>query len=82
MDVAEIQQLESEKESLEAKLQEHKEVALQSLQYYKEMKNQCCEQWKEIIDLEEKSEKSSAEEEKLDQLKHCFTLVISADYQN
>ena len=23
----------------------------------------------------------SAEEEKLDQLKHCFTLVISANYQ-
>ncbi|MCG8626601.1 MAG: hypothetical protein MJE68_31950 [Proteobacteria bacterium] len=79
VDAAEIQQLESEKESLETKL--HKEAAHQSLQYYKEMKNRYCEQWKEIIDLEEKSEKSSAEEEKLDQLKHCFTLVISADYQ-
>ena len=81
VDAAEIQQLESEKESLETKLQEYKEVVCQSLQYYKEMKNWCCEQWKGIIDLEEKSEKSSAKEEKLDQLKHCFTLVISADYQ-
>ena len=32
------------------------------------------------IDLEEISKKSS-EEEKIDQLKHCFTLIISADYQ-
>ena len=45
------------------------------------MKDQCCEQWKEIVALEQKSDRNSAEEEKLDQLKHCFTLIISADYQ-
>ena len=56
-------------------------MAHQSLQYYKEMKDRCCKQWKEIVALEQKSDRSSAEEEKLDQLKHCFTLIISADYQ-
>ena len=81
VDAAEIQELQTEKESLETKLQEHKEMARQSLQYYKEMKDRCCEQWKEIIALEEKSDRSPAEAETLDQFKHCFTLVISADYQ-
>ena len=43
---------------------------------------QCCsEQWQEIIPLEEKSPRTMAEEEKLQELKHCFTLVIGTDYQ-
>lgn len=37
VDAAEIQELKTEKESLETKLQEHKEMAHQSLQYYKEL---------------------------------------------
>ena len=63
------------------KLQEHKDTARESLQYYKEIKEKCCEQWKEIITLDSKSDRSSAEDEQLRQLKHCLTLVISADYQ-
>ena len=80
-DATEIAQLEKDKQTLEDKLQEHKDVARESLQYYKEMKTKCCEQWKEIIALDSKSDRSSAEDERLEQLKHCFTLVISADYQ-
>ena len=76
-----IAQLEKEKQTLEDKLQEHKDVARESLQYYREMKTKCCEQWKEITTLESKFDRSTAENDWLDQLKHCFTLVISADYQ-
>ena len=80
-DVTEIAELEKEKQALEDKLQEHKDVARESLQYYKEMKTRCCEQWEEITTLESKCDRSSAEDEQLEQLQHCFTLVISADYQ-
>lgn len=45
------------------------------------MKLKCAEYWKEIITLESKQERTSAEDEQLVQLKHYFTLVLSADYQ-
>ena len=80
-DATEIAQLEKDKQTLEDIVQEHKDVARESLQYYKEMKEKCCEQWKEITTLDSKCDRSSAEDEQLEQLKHCFTLVISADYQ-
>ena len=80
-DATEIAQLEKDKKTLEDKLQKHKDVARESLQYYKDVKTKCCEQWKEITTLDSKSDRSSAEDERLEQLKHCFTLVISADYQ-
>ena len=80
-DATEIAQLEKDKQTLEDKVQEHKDVARESLQYYKEMKEKCYEQWKEITTLDIKCDRSSAEDEQLEQSKHCFTLVISADYQ-
>ena len=80
-DATEIAQLEKDKQTLVEKLQKHKDVARESLQYYKEIKEKCCSQWKEIATLDSKSDRSSAEDERLEQLKHCFTLVMSADYQ-
>ena len=80
-DATQIAQLQKDKQTLEDKLQEHKDIACESPQYYKEMKQKCCEQWKEITTSDSKSNRSSAEDDRLEQLKHCFTLTISADYQ-
>ena len=76
-----LSELEKDKKTLENKLQEHKDIARESLEYYKEMKEKCSEQWREITLLESKSERNTLENDKLEQLKHCFTLTISADYQ-
>ena len=71
----------ADERALENKLQEHKTIARESLQSYKDMKSKSAEHWKEIITLESKQERTSVEDEQLLQLKHCFTLVLSADYQ-
>ena len=76
----EIKELEGEKETLEDELQEHRTVARESLQYYKEVQEKCSQQWSRICELEVKSNKTEAEDE-LSTLKHCFTLLLSADYQ-
>ena len=81
VDAVEVEELNKEKQSLESNLQEHKDIARESLEYYKEMKEKCCEQWKEITTLESKADRNTTEDEKLEQLKHCFTLTVSADYQ-
>lgn len=39
------------------------------------------QQWKEIVTITDKGPLSRVEKEKLASLKHCFTLTISADYQ-
>ena len=62
-------------------LRDHKKVARESLQYYKSMKEKCAKQWQAIVEVEEKSPRTDAEEERLKELKHCYTLLLSADYQ-
>ena len=70
--------MEKDKKTLENK---HKDIARESLEYYKEMKERCSEQWREITLLESKAERNTVDNDKLEQLKHCFTLTVSADYQ-
>lgn len=69
----EIKALEEDKWMLENELQAHRDVARQSLQYYSEMKKKCTQQW-EISEIEAKPSKTQA-------LKHCFTLLLSTDFQ-
>ena len=64
-DATQIAQLQKDKQTLD-KLQEHKDIACESPQYYKEMK-QKCEQWKEITTSDSKSNRSSAEDDRLEQ---------------
>ena len=77
----EIELLEKEKGELADSLRDHKESAREALQHYKSMKERCSEQWQEIVQLETKSPRTTAEEDKLQELKHCYTLLLSADYQ-
>ena len=76
-----LESLEKEKEELADSLRDHKEVACESLQYYKSMKEKCAKQWQALVELEENSPRTDAEEERLKGLKHCYTLLLSADYQ-
>ena len=77
----EIKTIEVEKQALENELQTHRDVARESLQYYKESEEKCAKQWARICELEVKSSKTEAEKDELSTLKHCFTLLLSADYQ-
>ena len=62
-------------------METHREHALKSRESYIAALAQCKQNWKEITDLETKHSKTDEEEEKLVHLKHCYTAVISADYQ-
>ena len=75
-----IQQAECEKEEIESELGRHKEEARESLSLYKSMTEKCKQQWEEIKELEAKS-RTAEEDDKLQTLKHTFTLILSADYQ-
>ena len=62
-------------------METHREHALKSHESYIAALARCKQNWKEITDLETKDSKTDEQEEKLVQLKHCYTAVISADYQ-
>ena len=61
-------------------MENHQKVARFSLQYYRQMKERCEKQWSEIVELE-LATSSPKRDEKLKQLHHAFTLILSADYQ-
>ena len=62
------------------KLKKHKDEARESMLMYKSMTEKCKEQWSKIKELEAKS-CSADEQATLEDLKHGFNLVLSADYQ-
>ena len=76
-----IRALERERQGLEEELREHKDVATKSRDYYKASKERCMQQWADIMQLTQKSILTSSEKEELERKKHCFTLTVSADYQ-
>lgn len=49
--------------------------------YYLETKKRCTKHWGEIVSLEAKENRSQVENDELQQLKHNYTAVLSADYQ-
>ena len=77
----EQKQLESDIAALQQEMETHREHALKSHESYIAALAWCNQNWKEITDLEAKDSKTDEEEEKLVQLKQCYTAVISADYQ-
>lgn len=72
---------EESKHHLEEQIRQHKEAATKSREFYKTCQDKCKTSWSYIVRLSNKSPLTAAEREELDSLKHCFTLTISADYQ-
>ena len=77
----ELKELEDDKQAKTSLLEEPLDTARESLKYYKEMKERCAQQWKRISEMEQLPSRSPEQEVELQQLKHTFTLVFSADYQ-
>ena len=78
---SELQALQETRQHLEEEQKTHKEVATKSQQYYNASKEKCKQQWREITELTGKAARSTKEREDLAIRQHCFTLAISADYQ-
>jgi len=76
---SELQSLQETRQHLEE--EQNKEVATKSRQYYNASKAKCKQQWREITELTGKAARSTKEREDLAIRQHCFTLAISADYQ-
>ena len=71
----EIHRIETNIAKTETQKQVHKEDA------FKARIERCKSVWKKIAELEQKVSLSEADTDQLEALKHQFTLVISADYQ-
>lgn len=69
------------KQQFEEERIQHREHANKARDYYKSCKDQCMHQWKQISALSEKNHLTDTKKNELRTLKHCFTLTISADYQ-
>jgi vacuolar-type H+-ATPase subunit I/STV1 len=78
---SELRALEEERGKLEEELAAHKEVATKSREYHNVSKEKRKRQWREIVELTKKTPKSRNDREELVRKQHCFTLIISADYQ-
>ena len=78
---SELKGYEEMKKKFEDQRSQHREEATKSREYYKSCKDRCSQNWKRIVLLTEKSHLTQAEKDELQTLKHCFTLTISADYQ-
>ena len=77
----EIRATEAAKATVNEELEQHKVIATKAREYYRSSMNKCAEQWKKINVLTAIQSPSRAEREELLTAQHCFTLVISADYQ-
>ena len=77
----ELKAYEESKQHLEEERSEHKEVATKSREYFKISKDKCAQSWSQIVQLGSISSQTAAERDELETLQHCFTLTISADYQ-
>ena len=78
---SELRMHENTKHHLEEQIRQHKEAATKSREYYKTCQEKCKTSWSEIVRLTNKSHRTAVEREELESLQHCFTLTISADYQ-
>ena len=79
--VGDLQHLQTEKERCEKKMKTHREHAEKSREVYRQMTNKCSEEWKKISSYLDKPHLTNEERSDLRVLQHCFTLAISADYQ-
>ena len=74
----ELRAQEERHHQLEEELKKHKEDATKAREYYKDTVDKCKSNWSKIMQLTQKEQLTAGEKESL---KHCFTLTISADYQ-
>ena len=72
---------EERQHQLEEEKREHKENATKAREYYKESVQKCKTSWNKIMQLTNKTPLTAREREELESLQHCFTLTLSADYQ-
>ena len=79
--VGDIENLQKQKESCEEEMKTHREHAQKSREYYQKTTKTCNTEWKRISSLLEKPHLTEDENSELRILQHCFTLVVSADYQ-
>lgn len=76
-----IRPLEEKKRKLETELSAHREAATKSRECYNSLTENSRKEWEEITRLNNLRAQSATEKETLAALKHCFTLTLSADYQ-
>ena len=76
-----LRDCEQELLSFESNVLQHKTDAQSARSHYKEAIEKCKTSWKRIEELSNKSELVPEEQEELDRLQHCFSLVLSADFQ-
>ena len=74
-------EIESEITKISSDLEIHHERAKKSHDYYKDITGRCNNDWEIIRELETKENRNEQEHQKLENLHHNFTLVLSADYQ-
>lgn len=76
-----IKYYEELKQKFDEDREQHRVHATKSREYYTSLKSKCTKEWKEITKLLNKPHLIDMEKEQLKSLQHCFTMVISADYQ-
>ena len=67
--------------TLEEEIRQHKEDATKSREFYKVCVDKCKNNWSDIMRLTSRRPLTPSERDELEMLQHCFTLTISADYQ-
>ena len=67
---------EEAKQHLEKEIKQHKEVTTKAREQYKS-----CKEWMKIMELSKKTPLNPSERGELEAQMHCFTLTISAEYQ-
>ena len=77
----EIKNLEKQKENCEEEMKEHREHAQKSREYYQKTTKACNTEWEKISSFFRNPHLTEDQKSELKILQHCFTLVISADYQ-
>ena len=77
----EVKAIETTKADLEEELKQHKITATKARDFYKNTTDRCRQQWNAISQLTMINSPTRHEREELQTARHCFTLVISADYQ-
>ena len=78
---AEVRALQSSKTDLEKELSDHKSTATKAREYYKASTDKCRQEWSTIMELSKIRSPTRSQREYLQTAQHCFTLTISADYQ-
>ena len=78
---SELKEYEEKKVSLEVERKQHKKIASEAREFFNSCMEKCKQHWRKITKLTSQPSLITTEREELKSLQHCFTLTISADYQ-